>query len=114
MRPETLNHILTECPSTTRTTIWAAAQDLWPHEDALWPRISSGIILGCNLLEIKTRKQSASAQDNQTDEPTLDPGPTRLAKILISEAAYLIWTLRCDRVINNGNHSPSMVEAATD
>lgn len=109
---ETLNHILTECPSTTRTTIWAAAQDLWPYEDALWPRISAGIILGCNLLEIKTRKQSASAQDNQTDEPTLDPGPTRLAKILISEAAYLIWTLRCDRVINNGNHSPSMVEAA--
>lgn len=109
---ESLDHILTECPSTTRTTIWAAARDLWPYDDALWPRISLGIILGCNLLEFKTRNQSETpAQIDQTNEPTINTGATRLARIIISEAAYLIWTLRCDRVINGGNHSKSTVEA---
>jgi hypothetical protein len=48
----------------------------------------------------------------QSQEPTLNPGATRLAVILISEAAYLIWTLRCDRVINNRSHSTNEVESA--
>ncbi|KAF8545701.1 hypothetical protein OG21DRAFT_1428809, partial [Imleria badia] len=33
-------------------------------------------------------------------------GATRLKRILVSEAAHLIWTLRCDHVIGGNRHAP--------
>ena len=110
---ETLDHILTECPASTRSVIWTAARNIWPHDDELWPAITLGTILGCGLLEIKTRKQSADqSQEDNPNEPTLNTGATRLAKILISEAAYLVWTMRCGRVIGDKSYNTVAIETA--
>ncbi|KAH8984310.1 hypothetical protein EDB92DRAFT_1803196, partial [Lactarius akahatsu] len=38
-----------------------------------------------------------------------DPGATRLLKIIISESAYLIWTLRCERIIRGKIHTEKEV-----
>lgn len=35
---------------------------------------------------------------------------TRLLQILITEACHLIWVLRCDRVINQENHSVQQIK----
>ena len=110
---ETLDHILTECPANTRSVIWTAAHNIWPHDEELWPAITPGTILGCGLLEIKTRNQSADqSQEDHSSEPTLNTGATRLAKILISEAAYLVWTMRCGRVIGDRSYSTDAIETA--
>ena len=113
-REESMDHILTECPSDTRITIWNAARNMWPHDDNLWPNISPGVILGCGLIEIAMTHQARPGENplQHTDAPTMNPGATRLATILISEAAYLVWTLRCDRVINERQHTIGEVESA--
>ena len=41
-----------------------------------------------------------------------DKGATCLLKILISESAYLIWTLRCARTIRGHDYSQNGIEAA--
>ena len=110
---ESLEHILTECPANTRAVIWAAARNIWPYGDELWPSITLGIVLGCGLIEIKTVSQTTNqSQEGQSNDPTRNPGATRLAKILISEAAYLVWTMRCSRVINNRTYNSNAIETA--
>ena len=41
-----------------------------------------------------------------------DAGATRLIKILISEAAYLIWITRCERAIRGNEHTERETRAA--
>ncbi|KAG2079380.1 hypothetical protein BD769DRAFT_1380581, partial [Suillus cothurnatus] len=36
-------------------------------------------------------------------------GTSRLLRILISESAYLIWTIRCKRVIHESTHNEDSV-----
>ena len=50
---------------------------------------------------------------NTTDITTtpMQRGITRLKRILLSESAYLIWTLRCDRVI--GSHTSTRAAITT-
>ena len=50
-----------------------------------------------------------NGQDQLTRVP--DPGATRLLKILISESAYLIWTLLCERTIREQVHTDREVNA---
>ena len=38
-------------------------------------------------------------------------GASRLLQITISEAAHLIWVLRCERVIQEKTHTPEEIEA---
>lgn len=111
---ETLEHILVECPSDTKTLIWDAARNLWPHDNELWPDTSLGIILGCGLVEIKRTHPSTREQPHAQDpqSPEICPGATRLARMLISEATYLIWTMRCDRVINERQHTDNEVRSS--
>jgi hypothetical protein len=54
-------------------------------------RYSFGEILGCASARLKGADNKANA------------GKTCLYQILISEAAYIIWLLRCTRVISNNN-----------
>ena len=109
---ETLEHILTECLANTRAKIWDAARDIWPYDENLWPPITLGIILGSGLLEIKpTTQPTDQSPDDHQEERTPNAGATRLAKVLISEAAYLIWTLRCGRVINDKTYSSEAIES---
>ena len=60
-----------------------------------------------------TRNQSVDqSQEDHSNEPTLNTGATRLAKILISEAAYLVWTMRCGRVIGDRSYNNDAIETA--
>lgn len=56
------------------------------------PKQDIPTVLSCLLTGIKDREGRPS------------PGPTRLHKILVVEAAHFIWTLRCERVINNNDN----------
>jgi ribonuclease HI len=105
---ETMEHALVHCNATPIREIWSLTENLWPYAPDLWPEISLGLILGCG----------------STSPPEPDPlpgqiiphrgiaprGATRLLQILISEAAYLIWVLRCERSIQNRTHLVSEVQ----
>ena len=41
---------------------------------------------------------------------SLTQRPKRLMNILISESAYLIWVLRCERAIDNKTHAIAEIE----
>ncbi|KAH9038651.1 hypothetical protein EDB83DRAFT_2228483 [Lactarius deliciosus] len=110
---ETMSHILVHCQASPVTIIWDAAKDLWPYEPDKWPTMNLGIILGIgclsysppipeqrrngpnNIHEIRRRAQKAAE---------MRKGVSRLLQILISEAAHLIWVLRCERVIQERTH----------
>jgi ribonuclease HI len=108
---ESMEHILTECQHPTRQQIWNHAREMWPHNDQTWPPVMLGTALGCGLL-------SYSPQNNQREEgpKAATPrtphtrGASRLLQILWSEATHLIWVLRCDRVIQETQHSPQKVK----
>lgn len=73
---ESMSHILTQCRSSPTRIIWDLARTTWPHEDIPWPDIDLGTILGCGSLR----------------------GASRLLQILLSESAYLVWTMRNDKI----------------
>ncbi|KZV96681.1 hypothetical protein EXIGLDRAFT_608872 [Exidia glandulosa HHB12029] len=88
---ETMDHILYECSALGQDLIWTEAKGLWAKTGRQWPDISLGAIAGCGLITIRDERGKVI------------PGPTRLLKIIISEAAFLIWKIRCERVIQHGN-----------
>jgi hypothetical protein len=49
---------------------------------------------------------------NQNEPQTFDNGATRLLKILVSEAAYLIWTMRCERCVRGTEHTAEQTKAS--
>jgi hypothetical protein len=107
-----MSHILIECNQTTRPTIWRMAEKLWPYEEGTWPEISLGTIIGYNALSVETTRTIKNREGQRRTVKMHDKGALRLLKILISESAYLIWTLRCTRSIGGQEHSPGMIEAA--
>ena len=99
---ESMDHILTKCEHPTTRTIWALTSNLWPFEKTPWPNPNLGMILGsgCIKLQMNRRRRSANRRKGKALQ-----GPTRLLQILLSESAYLIWVLRCERVIQEKQHS---------
>ncbi|KAF5365423.1 hypothetical protein D9758_010835 [Tetrapyrgos nigripes] len=90
---EDMEHILTSCESPGQNVVWELAQRLWEKKSRKeWYRPGIGTILGAAAGDIK---------DQETEK--LKSGETRLWRILIAESAYLIWVLRCKRVIANEN-----------
>ncbi|KAJ6537967.1 hypothetical protein B0H19DRAFT_1079062 [Mycena capillaripes] len=92
---ESLEHILVECQSPGQEVVWKAAEAVWAGKHRDWPSISLGGVLGCGLADFR---------DGQGKK---DEGAERLYRILMSEAAYLIWKIRNDRVINRSGE-PTM------
>jgi hypothetical protein len=89
---ETMEHILSQCEAPGQKEIWKLAKELWlkRNPDWAWPGI--GTIISAGLAVFKD------------DQGKIKPGDARLYRILMAESAYLIWKLRCERVIqNNGN-----------
>lgn len=85
---ESMEHILTECDIPGQNIIWNLVEQLWLKASKSWPILRYGTILGCGLANFKdSRGQNI-------------PGKNRLYKILVSESAYLIWKLRCERRIS--------------
>jgi hypothetical protein len=96
---DSMEHILIHCSSTPVNLIWSLAKNLWPHAPQEWPTINLGTILGCGSLSLPL--SNTADQPDTTHPPLGHSGRTRLLIILLSEAAHLIWILRCERVIQN-------------
>ena len=104
---ENMDHILTTCNAGHATRIWELARKLWPYGDPQWPDINLGTILGSGCLE------STGRGNIQRDHDTAPPNPrgaSRLLQIIVSETAHLIWVLRCERVIQEVQHSAEEAE----
>ena len=104
---ENMDHILTTCNAGHATRIWELARKLWPYGDPQWPDINLGTILGSGCLESTGRGNIQ--RDHDTAPPNLR-GASRLLQIIVSEAAHLIWVLRCERVIQEVQHSAEEAE----
>ena len=109
---ETMEHILTTCNHPTNVAIWRCARDMWPYEEGSWPNTTLGTIIGCNALNVETTVESRGRDGLPRRKKQLNNGATRLLKILISESAYLIWLLRCERTICGREHTERAVTAA--
>ncbi|KAJ4464950.1 hypothetical protein C8R41DRAFT_912550 [Lentinula lateritia] len=92
-------HILTKCQSPGQETIWQLAGQLWGKKanNIPWRTPTIGDILGCGLARIKNQQ-------------VILTGDCRLWKLLIALSAYLIWTLRCERVIANEGRPFQQIE----
>lgn len=90
---ESMEHILTECPSNERKTVWEEAKSLCEKRKIKWTTPTIGTILGLNLA---TARDDRGKQDNPK---------TRFLRIILAEAAHLIWKVRCERVINEDKYS---------
>ena len=92
-KQDMLEHILTECESTERRVTWAQANALWRRRYNGDLPTTGGAVLGGGLASFKKSDGKPDAARN------------RLYRILITEAAHLIWVLRCERRIT-GSDSP--------
>ncbi|KAI9510721.1 hypothetical protein F5148DRAFT_1010542 [Russula earlei] len=101
---ETMDHIIIQCETSPRRLIWSLARKMWPHRPNLWPNITLGTVMGCGALSPPTTENRKITNENT---PPLHPpkGAKRLLQILTSEAAYLIWVLRCERSIQGRTHT---------
>ena len=107
---ENMSHILLSCAAGPVEIIWNMAKRLWPYDNTQWPEINLGTIFGCGCLT--TKKENRSNRNTRGEGPTLKQrGKTRLLQITISEAAHLIWVLRCERVIQEKRHTCEEVES---
>ena len=110
---ESIAHILTGCTQEVANITWKLAKDSWDHGRYRWPAITMGIILGCGNLKATALRADAAEERPESNhrQTTRDRGATRLLQILISETTHLIWVLRCERVIQEKNHTADETEA---
>ena len=107
---ESMSHILSLCRSDPNRIIWDLAKTTWPHDDLPWPGNDLGTILGCGCITA----QKVANQDQNNNQNTSNAhlrGATCLLHILISESAFLIWALRCERVIHEKIHSHQEIKS---
>ncbi|EJD36788.1 hypothetical protein AURDEDRAFT_73872 [Auricularia subglabra TFB-10046 SS5] len=86
---ESMDHILFECNAPGQDIVWSEVKQLWARTGLGWPGVNFGTAVGCGLMVIK----------GQDGAPL--PGASRLFRILISEAIFLIWKIRNERRIQN-------------
>ena len=89
---DTFEHIITECDSTERKTVWDQANRLWKRRYDEDLHASEGAVLGGGLANFRK------------DDGKPDAAKNRLYRILITESAHLIWVLRCERRIANDDN----------
>ncbi|KAJ3846661.1 hypothetical protein EV368DRAFT_52472, partial [Lentinula lateritia] len=82
-----MEHILVDCQAPGQGEVWKLTKNLWTKSGECWRNIEFGNILSCGLADFEDPKGKRNL------------GTSRLFRILISESAYLIWKLRCERVI---------------
>lgn len=91
-KPDTLEHIVTECDSTERRVVWERANNLWKRRyDESLP-MSEGAVLGAGLANFEKSDGKPDSARNW------------LYRILMTESAHLVWVLRCERRITNGDN----------
>ncbi|KAI1781818.1 ribonuclease H-like protein [Ganoderma leucocontextum] len=84
---ESLEHILTECSATCVRTVWGLVRALANKKGLTLPRLNFGTIMAGHVFKMTYIM----------DKPP--KGADRLMRIAITESAYLIWKIRCERVI---------------
>ncbi|KAJ7732743.1 ribonuclease H-like protein [Mycena maculata] len=76
---------------------WAECP-LWEMKHPKMPNLSMGLVLGCALTEFKNSRGKLSNEAN------------RLFRIIISKSAFLIWKIRCERLMSrNSPHSETEI-----
>ncbi|KAI0277901.1 hypothetical protein BC826DRAFT_927494, partial [Russula brevipes] len=105
---ESMEHILTQCDALPRKLVWDLAKRTWPDRHYEWPQISSGIILGCGTITEPKLTQQDAPHHARWKPP--QKAMSRLLQILLTEAAHLIWVLRCERVIHEKQHTKEEIE----
>ena len=91
-KPDTFDHIVTECGSTEKETVREQANGLWRRKYDEDLPLSVGAVLGGGIANFRGRSGKPDTARN------------RLYRILITESAHLIWVLRCERKITNGDN----------
>ena len=87
---EDMDHILTACEARPRETAWRLANELWGKRNSEPLPTRLGDIIGYGLAEF-------------TKNGKPDKGKNRLYRIIVSETAYLIWKMRNERRIRDGD-----------
>ena len=82
-----MHHILTECAAPGQFVVWDMVRQTMRAKGHDLPRVTLGTVIGAPLISL--RKANGKP----------DRGASRLAALLVVEAAHLIWKLRCERVI---------------
>ncbi|TFK84939.1 hypothetical protein K466DRAFT_552795 [Polyporus arcularius HHB13444] len=99
---DSLEHILLECDAAEVATIWSMYSTL--RTAGVTPKqMSLGAIIGAAHIVYRNGEGKAMR------------GVSRLAKLLVTEAAHCIWRMRCERVIQwegtDRTHSPVEAKA---
>ena len=87
-------HILLQCEEPGQRTVWTLAKNIWQRKGLPWPQLTLPVIL----------RASTWHWNNNLDPVTAD-GAARLWRIIITESTYLIWKLRCERVIGHAEET---------
>ena len=89
---ETPEHIILNCEKRPVKELWSYVKDLWikskqnNNKENEWIEPSIGIVRGLGTIQIKNNKGHIA--------PTM----THKYKVMISEAIWLIWKLRCESI----------------
>ncbi len=94
--PETMQHILFNCNANQSKIIWKIAETISECKNIQWPsNLDVTTIMALLLLKVHN-------QDGQVCN-----GATCLFLITISECTYLIWKLRCKRILDTTPDEPT-------
>ncbi|KAJ7069469.1 hypothetical protein C8F01DRAFT_1048146 [Mycena amicta] len=91
-------HALLECSAPGSHEVWALCKQLWELKTLEMPTMSLGLIVGIGLCHVKDENGKRLK------------GAERLLRILISESAFIIWKLRCERLMSRGGLPHSKME----
>lgn len=95
---ESMEHILTKCAIPGQAEVWDLTAQLWRKKQKPWNKPIIGGIIGCANAMFKS------------EEGKIHKGPSRLYRILVSEAAHQIWKLRNARVIDSDNNEQPSID----
>ncbi|KAI0358274.1 ribonuclease H-like protein [Trametes cingulata] len=82
---ESLEHIVLECPAPGAREIWDLAKALLQKRGVILPSLSFGTILAAPAVSLGKERG----------------GVSRLLRLVLCESTYLIWKLRCERVLDD-------------
>ncbi|KAH9851555.1 RnaseH-domain-containing protein, partial [Lenzites betulinus] len=90
---ENIAHILMDCEAPGTQQLWRLARGLLEKTGFELPRLTLGLIMAAPSLQRRAKPKT------KTDSAA------RLARIVVTETAHLLWKLRCERVIGKEDGS---------
>ena len=55
---EDMNHIILNCGEAAVNIVWEQTKTFWPHDEAQWPELNIGTIMGCACLKVKWENEA--------------------------------------------------------